>query len=176
VTCPKCADELEFTLDTQALGSEHTGPRGGLREFRHGDVELQLRLLDSRDLAAAAHADSVEEARQVLVVRTVVSARRAGVELAAEDLPEATVAALADELERVDPPIVWRLSLTCDACGHAWSVSLDLVAYMWKKVASRARHALGEVHELASAYGWSEAEVLGLSDARRQAYLMLVRG
>ena len=35
---------------------------------------------------------------------------------------------------------------------------------------------LGEVHELASAYGWREHDVLALSPWRRQAYLQMVRG
>jgi hypothetical protein len=34
---------------------------------------------------------------------------------------------------------------------------------------------LGDVHELARAYGWSEPEVLALSPWRRAAYLALVR-
>jgi hypothetical protein len=34
---------------------------------------------------------------------------------------------------------------------------------------------LRDVHELASAYGWRESEILALSPQRRQAYLELVR-
>jgi hypothetical protein len=33
---------------------------------------------------------------------------------------------------------------------------------------------LTEVHRLAQAYGWREAEILALSEARRHAYLELV--
>jgi hypothetical protein len=178
VACPECGDELEFELDSRALASDGyvDAALDAVYELREEDVEIQFRVLDSHNLAAASRCTSVEHARQVLVGRSVLSARRANLELAAEDLPASTVAALADELERVDPSIVWRLSLTCDGCGSAWSTSLDLVAYVWKKVASRAGQALSDVHELASAYGWSEAQVLGLSDARRQAYLGLVRG
>src|SRR5690349_841036 len=43
VRCPECANELEFALDTRALGSEYTGPLESLRAFRDGDVELRLR-------------------------------------------------------------------------------------------------------------------------------------
>jgi len=34
---------------------------------------------------------------------------------------------------------------------------------------------LGDVAELAAAFGWSESEVLALSEARRRAYLDLAR-
>jgi hypothetical protein len=38
----------------------------------------------------------------------------------------------------------------------------------------RARRFLDEVHVLARAYGWAEAEILRLSEARRSAYLQRV--
>jgi len=38
----------------------------------------------------------------------------------------------------------------------------------------RARHLLRQVHELASRYHWSEAELLSLPLPRRQAYLGLI--
>jgi len=37
------------------------------------------------------------------------------------------------------------------------------------------RRLLVEVHALASAYGWSEQEILSLSDARRRLYLEMVQ-
>ncbi len=40
---------------------------------------------------------------------------------------------------------------------------------------ARAKRLLSEVHALASAYGWSEREILGLSVARREFYLGMVR-
>jgi hypothetical protein len=40
---------------------------------------------------------------------------------------------------------------------------------------ARAKRLLAEVHLIASAYGWSEAEILGLSRARRDFYLDMVR-
>ena len=38
----------------------------------------------------------------------------------------------------------------------------------------RAKRLLMDVHLLARAYGWSEAEVLALSPARRRFYLEMV--
>ncbi|HEX2516118.1 MAG TPA: phage baseplate protein, partial [Chloroflexota bacterium] len=39
---------------------------------------------------------------------------------------------------------------------------------------TRARRLLREVHTLARAYGWREAEILALPGRRRQTYLDLV--
>jgi hypothetical protein len=177
VTCPACASELEFALDTHALTADRSSEEhDNVRELRDADIELRFRFLDSRDLVAAAHTNSVEQARQVLVDRTLLRARRAGIDLSAIDLPDSSVAALADQLEQLDRPILCRLSLTCQNCGHEWPANLDIVSYLWTKITSHARHALADVHELARAYGWSEADVFGMSDARRQEYLSLVRG
>ena len=48
---------------------------------------------------------------------------------------------------------------------------LDIGSFVWAEIESRARRVLGEVHALASAYGWSEAETLSLSAVRRASYL-----
>ena len=39
---------------------------------------------------------------------------------------------------------------------------------------ARAQRLLMEVHLLARAYGWREADILGMSPARRNAYLQRV--
>ena len=43
------------------------------------------------------------------------------------------------------------------------------------EVQARARRLLREVDVLARAYGWTEADVLALSEQRRTAYLEIVR-
>ena len=50
------------------------------------------------------------------------------------------------------------------------------VAFVWAEVDAAAQRLLHEVDVLARAYGWTEPEVLALSEARRAAYLRLVRG
>jgi hypothetical protein len=52
--------------------------------------------------------------------------------------------------------------------------SLDPVTFFWSELQATARRILLQVHTLASAYGWSEREILGLSDTRRSLYLQMV--
>jgi hypothetical protein len=61
------------------------------------------------------------------------------------------------------------------ACGHE-TTQLDTAALLWDEITARAGALLHEVHRLASAYGWSEAQILALSPARRARYLALVEG
>jgi hypothetical protein len=61
----------------------------------------------------------------------------------------------------------------CEACGHEGSAQLDAGELLWDEIDARAHALLGEVHQLARAYGWTESEILGLSAARRAAYLSM---
>jgi hypothetical protein len=67
------------------------------------------------------------------------------------------------------------LSFRCTDCGFEWGEQLDPVAFIWAEMEARARKLLREVHSIASAYGWSETEILSLSEARRSHYVELVQ-
>ena len=66
------------------------------------------------------------------------------------------------------------LELHCSQCGIASAALLDIVSFFWTEIVSGARRIALEVHALASAYGWSEREILSLAPARRRRYLALV--
>jgi hypothetical protein len=67
-----------------------------------------------------------------------------------------------------------ELRVNCADCGAVWDAPFDPVPFLWERVEASARRLLGEIHALARAYGWREADVLALSSARRRAYLELV--
>jgi hypothetical protein len=51
-----------------------------------------------------------------------------------------------------------------------------VVAYFWSEINAWAYRLLGEVHSLASAYGWREEDILAMSPWRRHVYLEMVGG
>jgi hypothetical protein len=63
------------------------------------------------------------------------------------------------------------LDLRCPTCGHSWHALFDIVAFFWAELASQAKRLLREVHTLARAYGWREADIVSMSARRRQLYL-----
>ncbi|MFD0428254.1 hypothetical protein ACFQ60_09340 [Streptomyces zhihengii] len=65
------------------------------------------------------------------------------------------------------------LSIACPECGEATPAELDITSYLWTELDTWARDLLLDVHLLASAYGWSEPEILALSPTRRRYYLEL---
>ena len=64
----------------------------------------------------------------------------------------------------------------CPECGGRITAEVDAVGLLADRVADEVRDLLSDVAELATAFGWSESDVLCLSDARRRAYLDLARG
>jgi hypothetical protein len=88
--------------------------------------------------------------------------------------PRALVRALVERLGAADPGAETLLTLTCPACDHRWQTVLDVASFFWDELATRATRLLREVHTLARAYGWREAEILALPGRRRQSYLELV--
>ncbi|MEA1978379.1 MAG: phage baseplate protein, partial [Chloroflexota bacterium] len=66
------------------------------------------------------------------------------------------------------------MTLTCPECSHQWEVLFDIASFLWTEINNWAERTLRTVHQLASAYGWAEREILNLSPVRRQLYLGMV--
>ena len=90
------------------------------------------------------------------------------------DLPGEIAAQIAEQIERADPGADISLNLICPACDHRWQITFDIVTFFWAEINHLAKRLLREVHTLARAYGWREADILAMSAARRQAYLEMV--
>ncbi|MFL5386848.1 MAG: phage baseplate protein [Longimicrobiaceae bacterium] len=173
VPCPACAQSLEFPVEVrEILVADPQAPLEREHEVEAEGVTLRFRLLDSRDLAAVARLSDPAAARRALLARALLSARTAEGEMLSPDrLPEGAARALAAELAVRDPQAEVEFNLRCAGCGHAWLSLLDVAAFFWAEVTVQAKRLLREVHELAAAYGWREADVLGMSAARRAFYL-----
>jgi hypothetical protein len=173
VPCPACAQALEFPVEVrEILVADPQVPLEREHEVEAEGVKMRFRLLDSRDLAAVARVSDPAAARRALLARALLWARGDDDEaLPPERLPPPAAGALAAELALRDPQAEVEFNLRCAGCGHAWLSLLDVAAFFWAEVAVQARRLLREVHELAAAYGWREADVLGMSAARRAFYL-----
>jgi hypothetical protein len=172
VTCRACNERLDLTLDVDELlaGAARESPEKLLIDVESYQVEA--RLPTSADLLAIM--SQVAE-RQQLIERCVVGARQEGVELPASLLPERIVTVIAERLAEVDPLAQIELELRCPACDHRWALLFDIGAFLWAEIDSLAQRTLHEVHALATAYGWHESDILGMSPWRRRAYLELAQ-
>jgi hypothetical protein len=50
------------------------------------------------------------------------------------------------------------------------------VSFFWNEINTWAYRMLRDVHALATAYGWREADIVAMSPWRRQVYLDMVSG
>jgi hypothetical protein len=169
-TCPACAEELELELDLADLGVPAAPPPQRL-ELRMAGFEVSFRVPSSLDAVAGARSGDVGSARQELLRRCLLAASRDDRPVAPAELPEAVQAAVAARMADADPQADVELDLACPACGHRWRVIFDIGSYLWSELEALALRLLDDVVALASAYGWSEAEVLSLSPHRRRHYL-----
>jgi hypothetical protein len=170
--CPQCRAALEFSIDAPSLRSPEPAERTFTLAVEGWDVHV--RLPDSLDLAAISDVPDPDEARYVLLQRCVLEARQGERQVTALALPPDAVMILADAMSERDPQASTRFRLSCPACGHGWAALFDVVSYFWTEINAYAQRLLVEVHRLARAYGWREADILAMSSARRQFYLGLV--
>ncbi len=161
VACPQCGERLEFSFDVGTLLDERTDAAAQLiadgRSFR---------ALTSRDLASVA-AEIDERAAAQKLLRLCSAEER---EFTDEELE-----ALGERLAEADPLAETLLDFACAACDQRWQEPLDIAAWLWAEIEARARRLLYDVHALAAAYGWTEHEILSLSEPRRAVYLEMVQ-
>ena len=170
--CTQCHTPLEFLVEVTTI--RRPEPDGQVHPLAIDGLELHFRPLTSQDLAAIAGLGNLAEARLRLVERCLLEATQDGQPLAAAELPESALAGLVDALAEHDPQAETRFQLSCAACGHRWSALFDIVSFFWTELGARAKQLLYEVHTLARAYGWREADILAMSETRRGFYLELV--
>ncbi|MEU2433197.1 hypothetical protein ABZ611_27530 [Streptomyces sp. NPDC007861] len=177
VECAACGESMEFDLDATLLGERDGREARGPLRVTEGEWVVEFRLPAVADLAAAAASADPAGAREVVLARCTVSAVRAGAAVPPERLaallPESVQRRLAEAVEEADPAADVTLNVSCPECGEATPAELDITSYLWTELDSWARDLMLDVHLLATAYGWSEPEILALSPLRRRYYLEL---
>ncbi|MBU1059865.1 MAG: hypothetical protein KJ804_16270 [Proteobacteria bacterium] len=170
--CPQCGETVEFELSCRTLVS-NVGRAQQIHMTRDA-YQISIRPLNSFDLAAAAGADSLQEAHDLLMRACVAEACYQGQTIAPQTLPPEIKKDIAAMAEAADPQAEILLTLNCPACGQQWQSVLDVASILGQEITARAQRLLLEVHLLAKAYGWVEAEILNLSPTRRATYLQMV--
>jgi hypothetical protein len=173
VTCRACQEQIEVDFDIRQVQVSPPASTAPLTVSRSG-YRVDFRLPGSGDIEPSIHDGDVEATRRALFERCVVSAYRDGREVSAASVPPQVVDAVEARMGAADPQADIRLALTCSECAFAWAVTFDIATFLWAEVDASARRTLLEVHTLASAYGWREADILALSPPRRRFYIEAV--
>jgi hypothetical protein len=171
--CPACAEQVELTFDTEDVRMPAADAVPLALHVSGYDVAFRLPAV--ADLVAIEGMRDANAARDELLARCVVHAAHGGRDVEARALPEDVIDAIGARMSEADPQGDVTLDVVCPSCAHRWRDPFDIATFLWSELATAARHLLSEVHVLASAYGWSEADILRLSPVRRAAYLEMAR-
>jgi hypothetical protein len=171
--CPACGERLAFTIAVSA-NSAADADRPKEQELSMDGYQVRFRLLNSLDLKVVAGDPNKQTARRLLIERCVLHALREEQEISASELPATVLAGLAARLSECDPQAEELLDLECPSCKGCWQAVLDVAGFFWQELSTQARRLLGEVHAVAGAYGWGEAEILSMSARRRHFYLEMI--
>ncbi|MBX3639483.1 MAG: hypothetical protein KF888_03085 [Nitrosomonas sp.] len=184
--CPQCRQQIELIFSTSDIRAEPTlpaidDPADTTMSLTMEGYKVDFRPPNSTDLIAMEAGITADHTREQLLHQCIQSvARIAENQEEAEilddigQLPASLLDTITERMAAADPQADTQLALTCPDCGHTWRAMFDIVSYLMEEIHRWARHMLREIHHLARAYGWREADILAMTPTRRRAYLELL--
>jgi hypothetical protein len=172
-SCPSCDEALELEVPVADITMSEGRPNRSPMTLSRGDYRVTFRLPSAGDLAVMGAAGPDDGAERRLLERCIVEAGESGAARTAAELPDTLLEAVAAGMASADPQAEVELSLECPACGDAFSSPLDIVSFLWHEIEAHVAGTLRQVALLASAFGWSEREILAMSPSRRACYMEL---
>lgn len=184
--CPFCMERMDLQLKVDDLiVLPDADPQAHYEEvLRVGEQRLQVTFslptaADVEEAASAARSSPASAAaamaqRCIKEVTTDGERAELRVRIEPEDWPDDLLPAISARLEKLDPQAEIKLELTCPACRKRFDERIDPGGYLFQELAARQRVKYQEVHQLAIAYHWSEADILRMGPRKRQLYLELL--
>jgi hypothetical protein len=119
---------------------------------------------------------NIAQARAAIVQSLLVAANETGpIVENLIGLPPAEFAdTIENSLEDFDPLVAFSVRVCCPQCSVETDLQVDLEALALTELKRIQIESFHNIHRLASAYHWSEAEILCLSSDRRTRYLTLI--
>ena len=170
-TCSKCGERLELIFDVADIRTNAPTEPLETSLVRFDSWEVEFRLPNSLDLIAIASHDNSQDA---ILERCLLQVREREEIQPIAKLPTEMKSAVVTQMAKLDPQADVQLNLCCPLCSHQWLSAFDIVSFFWSEIHAWAIRTLREVHILASAYGWGEAEILTMSPYRRRLYLEMI--
>ena len=178
--CPQCNESAEVNFDVFDMVPEtaHLPDRIAVEESNQeiyldeAEWKIHFRLPNSNDLMSIT--SKGDQAQRDLLNACLLEIVHNGRLASVGDLSDDVIDEIAKQMSNSDPYINITIAMKCPSCGHEWPMVLDIVSYFMSEINNWAIRILQVVHRLASAYGWSEMDILSMSAWRRQKYLELI--
>lgn len=173
VTCPACEERLEFSFNVSDIRPTPNGEVEPDFSLSINGHDIQYRLPTSYDLLSLP---DTPDSRRELLQRCIVMATHNEQAIEVRQLPATVTEAVEQAMARLDPLADVQIGMTCPNCRNVWQASFEIGHFFWQEINAWALQILQEVHLLASAYGWREADILAMSGWKRQLYLKMIYG
>ena len=185
--CPSCPGkmDLQLNLDDLIVSADHEPEThyDDVVEFGAERLHVSFHLPAASDVEAAIQVSRgvpeqavlalgrrcIESVTRVVTDRDLPPAKLDEIDWPADLFPE-----ISARIEKLDAQAEIKLSLVCPDCGHAFETCLDPGEFLVRELSERQRMKHHEVHLLAKAYHWSEADILRMGPRKRQIYLDLL--
>lgn len=196
-SCPACGEQLELNFSAEdilknsganleSFGKELKNNVDKELRINEDNYDISFRLPSSQDLLFIANcrdhyegnfkdnSGNISSSKQQLIEQCLIEIKYAGKEIPAKQIPEFILETVTRRMAELDPITDIELELACPACARSWNSIFDIISYFWTEIDSWAYRILTEIHIIASAYGWKEADILATSPVRRQLYLEMI--
>lgn len=158
--------DLDFSLD--ALQATLMQTRNNAVAESEGDGVFRLpdgrrfRLPTGEDELAVSEL-SPEQAQSALLARCMMN-----------DDSSNDSDAIQNAMQEQAPLVDLQLDAVCPECDYRQTVHFDIQSYLLTAIQQERNRFIHEVHRLASTYGWSLGEIMGLTRNRRRTLVSLV--
>jgi hypothetical protein len=181
LACPflECKEKMDLDLNVRNLLLQTYSQNGEWHNARLHDnghlYDVRFRLptgADQEAVSGLAQTD-LNAASSMLLRRCIGSIARED-DSTVEVIPQSLETQLSSIMSEMDPQAELMLNMTCPACHRNFSVIFDTASYLSKEMASHMEHIYRDVHMLAFYYHWSESEIMGMTQRKRERYLDLL--
>jgi hypothetical protein len=175
--CLQCGVAFDVSVTLSALPIKPAGQGFPYASVRTSQGAFRVRAPNGDDQESIADLDD-RAARRCIVGRCIVERLEGNEHYRSTDEPAVNVSALSGEdlsaieiaLESICPELTVCVRTVCPECRAAQDVPVD--PYLCLRRSNSEIYM--DVHVLASAYNWSEPQILTLSRSRRKLYLSMV--
>jgi hypothetical protein len=170
VRCAHCGElfDLEFDIEQLARVLDPPAPASvealADRTFRL-PMGVRFRLPTGEDEVWLSEACGAEPER-ALLQRCLIEPR--------EGASEREMAAVEEAMEEIAPVLDLDLDAQCPECRTKQPLHFNVQFYLLRAIQQGWKQTVREVHLLATAYGWSLQEILGLPRSQRRQFVELI--
>lgn len=171
-------DRIVSTLDCDVCGAAFDlgFEISALQRDLHGHAPprvISLRIIADAD-GAELHLPNADEEQKAAELGPAAGAGNLTRIIGGE--PDRDTDALSARLETLAPLIDIDLDVACAECGHHARARFDIQSFVLQRLLDERDGVIGEIHALASGYGWSLQDILSLPRGLRRSFVNRIAG